>query len=225
MRLGYKARALQNLNKKGLPVYPWMTVTPFTVTSILACYAKEWSYRWAVRTDAPENTGQLLPLLGSNLKTSVEGLGEMLLDIQKKNPECSFILSEAPDDSIRDSNIVCWKDGDYLFGEINFQSLTLRDAWVKGSLWPFVITGGPGDVLRNNKFILTTRAESKEFIGQSLNLAAYRFRLDYLRMIRELIIDEGYEYEISVMNDGRIIFWQESPFTENRDTLLRECLL
>lgn len=223
---GYKERALESIKRKMLPS---LSFNVFTSVIDLMLILKQWQIlfpHWAIRCDIPTNDGTLLPLFGTNLGNKIESMEEKLYQVKTTFPSVSFILSEAPDDSNRDSNIVCWLDGDVLYGEISYQPMTLRSAWVKGKLFPFQITGGPADVLRNgnvpNLFPIGVRDIPS--LKNDTSIETMQPRLDYLRRIRNHLLERedvtGYEYEISVMDNGRIIFWQEISLTENRDRIL-----
>lgn len=225
--LGYKARALMSLTSKGLPIlHTRFCATPYSAEINLMAVEKLFPF-WAVCVDTPANDGSMLPLFGSNLGTLYADMVRNLHYVYKRtNGNATFIVSEAPDDSTRDANIVCWLDGDVLYGEISYQPMTLRSAWTKGKLFPFQITGGPADVIRNPYHLIKhTMLDGGKYFPTIYNpLQHCQFRLDYLRRIRYLLLERddtrGYEYEISVMNDGRIVFWQETRLTENRSYIL-----
>lgn len=216
--MGYKQQSLLQLEAKCLPTLYWESLPVHTLiqnettasnrisilTREIARVASKFSGHWALRTDEDVRSGSTLPLFGSNRQDTPATGASKTLAVATAHPEYSYILSEAPDDSTRDANIVCWKEGDYLFGEISYQPMTLRDAWVRGKLYGFVITGGPQDFIRNY---------------QTLQPKA-QFRLDYLRRLHHLIQDDGYEYEVSVQNNSRIIVWQQLKLTENHNVLM-----
>ena len=237
---GYKTRALITLQEKGLPVLPHKH-TGNAVNAVNMAHLFMYNNGgWAIRVDAPENTGKMHPLYGSNRGDSVANHQKMtrlavaLQDYQAEHPECSFLASAAPNDADRDANIVAYMDGDIMFAEMGFEPMTLRDAWTRGKLCPVAIDGSVGDYLRNRPMRRPTYCHhfsvggaytfwEKQYPEDSM---LNPFRVDYLRRIRNLIKHyPGMEFEISVMNDGQLIFWQEAHLTEDRSHLFMETLL
>lgn len=216
--MGYKKQSLLQLEAKGLPTLYWEDLQLNQILQGLTTFAQKTKRiaqeikrvadrhdgYWALRTDENTRSGKTLPLMGSNRGDTYASGARHAYTISMANPEYTFVLSEAPDDSTRDANVVCWKDGDYLFGEIGFQPITLRDAWIHGKLHAFVITNGPQDIFRN-RHTLQDKTQ---------------FRLDYLRRLHTIIPDDGYEYEVSIQYNSRIIVWQQLRLTENRGRLL-----
>lgn len=206
---GYKARSLKALEEKGLPTLVWSSHDHIEDACHRATeYSRLFQGRWAIRVDRPQNDGRILPLFGSNKGTEFTSLHKHLNTSKYDFPDCTFVVSEAPDDTTRDSNIVCWMDGDEMLFEIGFQPMTLRDAWTKGKLYYGAVDGGVGDYLRNTNLLCP-------------HALLTVIRIEYLRRIRKMTQTfVGEDFEVSVNHTGRIIFWQSIHIKDKREYIV-----
>ena len=224
---GYKERALRKIQALGLPTVKFVVLTSFItvdyICDLITQYYETFG-AWAVRFDTPENTGRLLPLCGSNRGHKIDVTARKVYDYLESNPNCSCILSSAPLETERDSNFTAQKKDGILYGEIGFEKMTLRDAFTIGKVYGYCIDNTIRDYFRISEnwrktksfFRVDNNIECTECTGDWIvwgkNCPSMTpVQIEYLRKVHNLLPDDSPLYEVSAMNDGSLIFWQELP--------------
>lgn len=186
--MGFKAEILRNLVKQGLPVLDFSEMQTYN-HKLFCSWTKKYPF-WSIRGDYPYKKDGL-PLFSCQENSG--SVKEALETAKKKDPALTFIICDAPDVVSFQFNAVLRADGDILIGDISYDRLTLRSAWVRGTLVNVNIDGTVQD-----------------FFLQGIK--SYR-HVEKLREIRRMLLGTSSYYELTVLGSGRVIFWQEDKNT------------
>jgi len=194
--MGYKVDSLKRISDAGLPSLQWQHFyKPISGAELLDMKSR-WKNRWSLRTDYPVPTDKLLPCITCE-DMSDAGIVAHTVKSKKEDPRVEFIFSESPPHGKghRSFNAVLFCPGDQMLGEISYADMTLRGAWVGGDLIQVEIDGSCRDWH---------------------NQVRKQQHIQSLRQIRNLIRGTKKMFEITVMENGRIIFWQDLEFPNYR---------